>query len=155
MSVGHSTVYRKSGPPAKAHRRATMEAWTEDIKAADSPDLGRRMLAEKQAALQLLPPPRPRQVPKPKQAEPKQAEAKQAEPKQAEPKQAEAVKQAPRTGAYAHGMSMAATLDKVCMRPDITWRGKSVALALAAHWPHVRPSNPTSQDADRARQENR
>ena len=132
MSVGHSTVYRKSGPPAKAHRRATMEAWTEDIKAADSPDLGRRMLAEKQAALQLLPPPRPRQVPKPKQAEPKQAEAKQAE----------AVKQAPRTGAYAHGMSMAATLEKVCMRPDITWRGKSVALALAAHWPHVRPSNP-------------
>ena len=38
-------------------------------------------------------------------------------------------------------MSMAATLDKVCMRPDITWRGKAVAVALSAHWPNVRPGN--------------
>ena len=71
MSVGHSTVYRKTGPTAKAYRRATMEARTEDIKAADSPGLGRRLLAEKEAVLHLLHP--PRQVPKPvKQAEPDQ-----------------------------------------------------------------------------------
>ena len=53
----------------------------------------------------------------------------------------EPVKKPAHTGSYAHGLSMAATLEKVCMRPDITWRGKSVALALAAHWPHVRPAN--------------
>ena len=124
MSVGHSTVYKKSGPTAKAYRRGTLQTWTEDIKAADSPGLGRRLLAEKQAVLQLLHP--PRQVPK--------------AVKQAEPKQAEAVKQAPRTGLYAHGLSMAATLDKVCMRPDISGRAKSVAMVLAAHWPNIRPT---------------
>ena len=53
----------------------------------------------------------------------------------------EPVQKPARNGAYAHGLSMAATLDKVCMRPDITWRGKSVALALASHWPNVRPTN--------------
>ena len=53
----------------------------------------------------------------------------------------EPVKKPAHTGSYAHGLSMAATLQKVCMRPDITWRGKAVAVALSAHWPHVRPSN--------------
>ena len=138
-------VYKKSGPTDKAYRRGTMEAWTEDIKAADSPGLGRRLLAEKQAALHLLHP--PRQAPEPKQAEVVQIKDpglrrnyEQSKAREVR-REAEPVKKPSSTGAYAHGMSMAATLDKVCMRPDITWRGKAVAVALSAHWPHVRPSN--------------
>ena len=103
------------------------------------------MLAEKNAALQLLHP--PRRVPKPKQAEPDQIKDpglrrnyEQSKAREVR-REAEPVKKPSSTGVYAHGLSMAATLEKVCMRPDITWRGKAVAVALSAHWPNVRPSN--------------
>ena len=115
--------------------------FTAEIAAADSLEDQRKLLAEKQAALQLL---HPRlQVPKPvKQAEPKLIEISQLERFESVQAAPDSTKQAPRTGSsYAHGLSMAATVDKVWMRPDITWRGKAVAVALALHWPHVRPSN--------------
>ena len=168
MSVGHSTVYRKTSPAtAKAYRRATMErelaAWTEDISDA-SPELGRRLLAEKQAALQLLHPPRPAPVPSgsppPKKPNKNKAPDPLSDPlgtptpdqikdprlrsiherskRQAE---AEHIKNPTPARSYAHGMSMAATLEKVCMRPDITWRAKNLAVILSAHFPRVRPSN--------------
>ena len=45
-----------------------------------------------------------------------------------------------RNGSYAHGMSMAATLDKVCINPVLTTKAKCLALVLAAHFPDIRPS---------------
>ena len=119
--------------------------FTAEIAAADSLEDQRKLLAEKQAALQLLHP--RRQVPEPKQAEVVQIkdpglrrDHEQSKAREVR-REAEPVKKPSSTGAYAHGMSMAATVEKVCMRSDITWRGKSVAWALALHWPHVRPSN--------------
>ena len=50
------------------------------------------------------------------------------------------VKKHPHTGSYAHGLSMAATLEKVCMRQDISGRAKSVAVMLSAHYPHIHPT---------------
>ena len=119
--------------------------FTAEIAAADSLEDQRKLLGEKQAALQLLHP--RRQVPEPKQAEVVQIKDpglrrnyEQSKAREVR-REAEPVKKPSRTGAYAHGLSMTATVDKVCMRSDITWRGKSVAWALALHWPNVRPSN--------------
>ena len=127
--------------PTDAPRRD----FTAEIAAADSPEDQRKLLAEKQAALQLLHPPRPRQVPKPKQAEPEQIKdpglRRNYERSEAEEADREPVKKPSSTGSYAHGISMALTVEKVCMRPDISWRGKAVAMALSSHWPNVRPSN--------------
>ena len=143
MSIGHSTVYRKSGPTAKAYRRGALQTWTEDIKAADSPGLGRRMLDEKEAALQLLHPARqapgnkfpPTQV-KPSKNTPHEPPTGNKLP----PKQAEAVKKATVTGSYAHGLSMAATLKMVGAHPNLTSKAKFLALILASHFPTIRPS---------------
>ena len=124
---------------------AARRDFTSEIAAADSLEDQRKLLAEKQAALQLLHP--RRQVPQPKQAEVVQIKdpglRRNYEQSKAREVRREAapVKKHPHTGPYAHGMSMAATVDKVWMRSDITWRGKAVAVALALHWPNVRPSN--------------
>ena len=141
MSASATPVYTTD--PTDAPRRD----FTAEIAAADSPEDQRKLLAEKQAALQLLHPPRPRQVPKPKQAEPDQIKDpglrrnyEQSKAREVR-REAEPVKKPSSTGLYAHGLSMAATLEKVCMRPDISGRAKSLALVLAAHWPDVRPSN--------------
>ena len=155
---GHSTVYRKtSASTAKSFDPARLKQeiadWAEGIKEADSDEVRRALLVKKQEAERALHP--PRRSPEPAQeAEPDQIadsglrrnyeRSKAKEPRrEAEARQAEhePVKKASRTGSYAHGMSMAATVDKVCMRPDISWRGKAVAMALALHWPTVRPTN--------------
>ena len=41
---------------------------------------------------------------------------------------------------YAHGSSMKATLEAVCMRPDLSSKAKFIALVLASHYPTIRPS---------------
>ena len=41
---------------------------------------------------------------------------------------------------FANGRAMTQTAMSVCARPDISWRGKHVALMLAVHAPHVEPS---------------
>ena len=156
MPDGHSTVYRKTSASPKSYRKARaglrINDYTKAINGADSHEAKLKLLAEKQRALHAGRPPRP-SPDRPQEAEPGQIadpglrrlfeQSKAKEPRrEAEARQAEhePVKKAARNGSYAHGMSMAATLSKVYMRQDITWRAKSVASVLSAHWPHIKPS---------------
>ena len=119
--------------------------FTAEIAAADSPEDQRKLLAEKQAALHAGRPSRPLAIPE-------IAQVVQFETVQAG---RAPVKKHPHTGPYAHGMSMAATLEKVCMRQGYQRagqeRGRDVIGSLPPHPPHAR----TAQDAHRAQQENR
>ena len=151
----------------KASMERELADWTEAIGAADSHEAKIKLLAQKQEAQQALHPPR-RSPEKAKEAQqalhpprrsPEKAKkAQQAEPDQIkdpglraiyenseaaeglrEARQAEPVKKAARAG-YANGLSLAATVNAICMRPDISSRGKAVAMALASHHPTIRPT---------------
>ena len=129
--------------------------FTTAINGADSHEAARALLAKKQAALHAGRPPRRARSLEPVQEvdvdvnpdeikDPglrRNYERSKAREERREARPAEPVQKPARNGSYAHGMSMAATLEKVCMRPDITWRAKSRALVLSSHWPNVRPSN--------------
>ena len=155
MSASATPVYRKrSASTAKSFRKASMEReladWTEAIGAADSHEAKIKLLAQKQEAQQALHPPRrsPEKAKKAQQAEPDQIkdpglraiyENSEAAEGLREARQAEPVKKAARAG-YANGLSLAATVNAICMRPDISSRGKAVAMALASHHPTIRPT---------------
>lgn len=139
-----------------------VEDFTEAIRRAESPEEQHKLLAEKQAALELRHPRRKPTEPTPepvitdpnlrKLYEHSKAKAerrssypvaKHAAVRQAPPKPAKQVAPAYETVvSYAHGVSMKETLAKVCARPDISAKGKAVALVLAAHHPHIAPSIP-------------
>ena len=153
MSALTKPLY-KTKATAKSFPKTSMEReladWTEAIKEADSDEVQRALLVQKQAAERALHPRRSpelghRGVERPKEAEPDQIKDPGLraiyERSEAEEADREPVKKASRNGSYAHGMSMSTTVDKVCMRPDISWRGKAVAMALSSHWPTVRPTN--------------
>ena len=162
--------------PTDAPRRD----FTAEIAAADSPEDQRKLLAEKQAALELR---HPRRGPTEPKADPvipdpqllklyerskareerrasrpvvTRADLRQAPRKLAKkvaatpgkspklgnlnPAKLTAQEPGPEPLPYAHGLAMRETLAKVCMRPDLSSKAKHVALTLASHYPHVKPS---------------
>ena len=54
-----------------------------------------------------------------------------------------------KTGSYANGLALAATISSVSMRPDLTWRAKALALALASHYPTVQTHHRALEATDR------
>ena len=165
MSACATTVYRKKAAATKSFRKARAERdpedFTEAINSADSHEVALKLLAEKQAAERAGRPPRRSRSPEPAQdadhdqiKDPglrrnyEQSKAREVR-REAETKCNNLLHLPPlltsgkpaRNGSYAHGLSMGATLEKVCTKPDISGRAKSIALVLSAHWPNIRPTN--------------
>ena len=107
----------KEAEPGQIHRHRSLRRLFERSKAR----------GERQAA-------RPLAVPEIRQIDAFETVQADREPVKSTP--SKAVK----TGSYANGLALAATISSVSMRPDLTWRAKALALALASHYPTVRPT---------------
>ena len=122
-------------PASKKTNKSTPSDPTSEPNESPTPTSTVRTAAKRSKQLVERRASRPQPAPRPRRALP-EPEAVPEPVEVPEPTQ----DQGPVSSRYAHGVAMKATLDAVCMRPDLSSKAKFLAVILASHYPTIRPS---------------